>query len=62
MNNLGHLGSLGIGFIFANIIPANNREIFATKLKVVGTGIIFLYFTGCMYIFFSFRDPIQISI
>ncbi|CAK58459.1 unnamed protein product (macronuclear) [Paramecium tetraurelia] len=53
----GIYGSFLIGIIIGLIQPTQNRIFQRTKLKFVGLGVIFMYFTGFIYIFFSFRIP-----
>ncbi|CAD8137248.1 unnamed protein product [Paramecium octaurelia] len=53
----GIYGSFLIGIIIGLIQPTQNRIFYRTKMKFVGLGVIFMYFTGFIYIFFSFRMP-----
>ncbi|CAD8141708.1 unnamed protein product [Paramecium pentaurelia] len=53
----GIYGSFLIGIIIGLIQPTQNRIFQRTKMKFVGIGVIFMYFTGFIYIFFSFRMP-----
>lgn len=57
MNNLCQMSASIVGFTMGTVITAKNRERGPKKLKVVGVGVLFLYFTGSLYLFYKFRDP-----
>lgn len=57
VNNAGHSSALLFGYVIGSVLPVNNRELVATKMKVVGMGIIFIYITGGFYAFYRYREP-----
>lgn len=59
MRNFGHFGSIVIGLLCGTIFPARNREYPVGKVRMVSVGLLFLYFTSGIYIFYGFRNPLH---